>query len=423
MNEGYDVCRSNEVRTTCPVACGANVNCWSGEELRTANESQRLGARTIWTRIMRLDVESGVGAATCLAEGVVDPSAQCRRLRASNDSRYRAATATTPDRTWSGFLQYVTQQNPATKLRDIRDCDLLAASIQPGCSFTLDPTFTSLSDQVISREGQLTISWWMRSRDNTITDFKPALSIMSSLAPPYPLLVVSSYGPDALAFNLFNRCHPLQRTSAQHTVALPSDQWVHFAVSLGVLAADGTIQMSAMVNSQLQFKEIINWCVPDDLNIRSLVEGVVLNDNVMISPIELRTGDDALTIKELQQRFYRERSFYQHRAGPREADAVRLGGRLPYDTQRFVSPLALMAPPMISQTRALRSAACPYAFAESFRNWLWSTAVERNVICDSSHECTAQLQNSSLALLACNALDDSPVTHFGFPSGRLEQGR
>ena len=191
MNEGYDVCRSNEVRTTCPVACGANVNCWSGEELRTANESQRLGARTIWTRIMRLDVESGVGAATCLAEGVVDPSAQCRRLRASNDYRYRAATATTTDRTWSGFLQYVTQQNPATKLRDIRDCDLLAASIQPGCSFTLDPTFTSLSDQVISREGQLTISWWMRYRDNTITDFKPALSIMSSLAPPYPLLVVS----------------------------------------------------------------------------------------------------------------------------------------------------------------------------------------------------------------------------------------
>ena len=130
VSKGIDLCRSADVQATCPVACGTNLNCWDGGSSASSGAG---GERTLFNRVMLLE------AATCLAEGVADPVARCRELRAKGDPRYDAATETTADSTWKGYLQYVRGAGENGRMQDLTDCELLEASINPTCAFEVHP--------------------------------------------------------------------------------------------------------------------------------------------------------------------------------------------------------------------------------------------------------------------------------------------
>ena len=194
-------------------------------------------------------------------------------------------------------------------------------------------------------------------------------------------------------------------------------EWTHVAVALGTLDATGQRQLTLIINSRISSDDAIPWCEAAESDMQSLIQGVVINSNVLVSPIEVHAGASALSIKELQRRFYQQRSSYRHRRGPSEHDDERLNSQLSYDVAPFDSPFSLIAPAIISQDRADRVAQCPFALSEAFHDLVWRTAVEK-IICDGSHACSAGLRNSSVALLGCTA-DSSPKHFFGTESGTV----
>ena len=354
--KGDDVCRSSEVQALCPVACGSNVDCWEGSSgySQAANHSLR---GSVWERLMRLDVRLSVGATTCVAEGL-EPIPRCRELSASGDRRYAVATDQTSSASWKGFLRKIAGEgNKNLAARDIADCDLLEASISPTCSFALDPFFVRSADSLIAAgEPALTISFWIRQLGmvgaNTLS---VSMAIMSSLAPPYPLAVLWS-GPQLYSVDLFNRCSPAaQREGLSYSASLPADDWLFVAISLGSLNSEGERRLFVLFNSVTIQDDPIPWCEASDAELTTLVQGVVVSDSALISPIEVRVGKDALSVKQLQRRYYTQRPFYYHRIGPKTSDHIRENAKIAYDMSQFESPLSLMAPPMILQASSTQT--------------------------------------------------------------------
>ena len=293
--DSAQICSAKDVRQACPVACGIAEDCFQPHDSTDAGT-----AHALWTRIMRIELNA-VGATTCLSAATADPVAQCRSLRALNDSHY-VGDATTA--TWKLHLADEKRRHGASadSTFDVRDCEALERSIDPFCSFAHDPWLTSTADSQISNAGgAFTLTWWMKStRARSLpVQLKPRLAIFFSLAPPLPLLTINPVSDSLTRLTVFNRCQPSDSEGVDIFGMPLESKWTHLTVSLGALDEEGNRRLMVMVQSRVYFDTVIPWCRAADPAARSIVQGVSFQQSMLVSPIEVQAG--ALPAKASQK--------------------------------------------------------------------------------------------------------------------------
>jgi hypothetical protein len=137
-----NICSTEEVRSSCPVACETKVPCFIGSDSKKATHA-------IWNRIMHLTEESPGAGVVCVHEGV-DAVADCRK-------NMNVTTPKTRPGKWP--------DNRVHRDVTLNDCDVLARAIDPACSFSA-PWTKDVKTQ-ITQNGGFSIEFWWKAFETT----------------------------------------------------------------------------------------------------------------------------------------------------------------------------------------------------------------------------------------------------------------
>ena len=151
-----------------------------------------------------------------------------------------------------------------------------------------------------------------------------------------------------------------------------------------------------------------DWCQDETMD---FIQGITVPGGVVMSPIEVTASP--LSVKQLQESYYTNRGKFSIRRGPASFDEDRLGSPIQYDLPPggFPHPVSLVSPPIVLQTRSLRTDKCAYALGVEYNKKIWDDV--RIKTCAPPYECPAEILTNSTSLVTCSVDDASPAVFFG----------
>jgi hypothetical protein len=149
-----------------------------------------------------------------------------------------------------------------------------------------------------------------------------------------------------------------------------------------------------------------DWCLTDA---DDFIQAIQVPGGVLLSPIEITAAP--LVDKTLQERFYKAKPRYRVRRGPATFDSVRMTSTIDYDRAIYAYPTALVAPPLILQTRAEKTGVCKNNLGSLYAEQLWDETVN-GVTCELPYQCDDAFLANSTSLLSCRT-SAAPRTFFG----------
>lgn len=149
-----------------------------------------------------------------------------------------------------------------------------------------------------------------------------------------------------------------------------------------------------------------DWCLTEA---DDFIQAIQVPGGVLLSPIEITAAP--LVDKTLQERFYKAKPKYRVRRGPANFDSVRMTSTIDYDRAIYAYPTALVAPPLILQTRAEKTDVCRNNLGSVYAEQLWKQTVD-GVTCELPYQCDDAFLSNSTSLLSCRT-SSPPQTFFG----------
>ena len=299
------------------------------------------------------------------------------------------------------------------------DCNVLEVAVNPSCSFAVHDDWTKTINADIKDSGGYTVSFWWKAMEGTSWDSINAGQMLaySSLVPPRVLFALDFFGNgDSINYwiEAYDTCNDalenLNNIDGGEQFVVGS--WYFVAIVVGSPAESGDgrslfVMSGSQPGTQLTMKT--SWCsyMPDG---EDFIQALTVPGGLVISPIEV-TGS-ALSVKQLQNSYYTAKPQFRLRRGPASLDEDRLQSAIEYETPvaGYPFPTSLVAPPIVLQTRRLRTDQCKYDLGSQYNTKVWETAVD--VTCRAPYECSDDLTGSSTSLMACSS-DKAPDRFWG----------
>ena len=147
---------------------------------------------------------------------------------------------------------------------------------------------------------------------------------------------------------------------------------------------------------------------PSDTN--SFFQAIEINTPMLISPIMM--VPQYRTPKQLQEMYIQNFNEMSTRKGPLVTNRERINTRVPVDKADFAERSTLMSAPIIFQTRARKTATCPFSYSTRFIQNMHVKAVEEN--CDGSiYACDDSVVSRAEEIMACMGKIEVNDTYFG----------
>ena len=137
-----------------------------------------------------------------------------------------------------------------------------------------------------------------------------------------------------------------------------------------------------------------------------------VNTPMMISPIMMIP--EYKTRRELQEEFLKNVDHMRVRKGPLVADRERLETKIPVEKADYVQKSVLMAPPILFQTMARKTNACPFKYSSIFVEKIYSQALTNK--CDASvYDCDEAIMTQNESVFSCIGDNEENASFFGIP--------
>mmetsp|Transcript_24184 Transcript_24184/g.55181 ORF Transcript_24184/g.55181 Transcript_24184/m.55181 type:complete len:1352 (+) Transcript_24184:69-4124(+) len=192
-------------------------------------------------------------------------------------------------------------------------------------------------------------------------------------------------------FNMYH-CHPgaggLQAASVEFYVSSTPDpeDWTLYVINMR-LEGDKTMMMGRIdMDDQNEGEEVYfdQGCMWEGNATFPMLSAVHVGHEALLSPITAQA--QWLTGSQMQEIFYRQRSGYQLRQGPREHERTRIDKQFPRVQEPYSQRLLMISPPLILQKRRAEGA-CSSEFSDGVVETLSHLAAEGR--CQEPYTCTA----------------------------------
>jgi len=275
------ICSSATVRRECPVACAAQLPCFS-------NGQAPRNTYAIWERQMPLkeyDMSLNTnGDSICVREGI-DVVAECLELPANPQSFALIGTTDLSEKgdgrpgngRYCNSPPAPTDGGGCINLK-VWDCDVLKVAVNPSCSFGVKDSWTTRINAEIKANHGYTISFWWRAMKGTSWDSinKGQMLFFASMVPPRALFALDFYGNGAQidyfieAYDTCNQAQLENLNNIEGGQKFIVGEWYHVALVQGSPDPNGG-EASLFVMSGSHPGTINamkkNWCsyMPDGL--------------------------------------------------------------------------------------------------------------------------------------------------------------
>ena len=378
------VCSESFAVQNCPLACRARKACLE-------NTTDPIAFWT-WTSVRRIDAKTANGT-ICLSDRIIPNQLieECRSWRASN-SNLSAGD-------WLGGAEWLQslQDFDGSRL-DVTSCEALEAAIDDSCSFN-SVAVRNFTQASIRNGGDYTIAFWVKPIGESAVDdarsFVPQTHLMASLVPPRHNLAVGKYKTnDNPFFRIHSACEQgpdlLYENSEFEFQGFDFRGWTMLAF---VRTNSTPAQNAAHVNLDHNIEPSeFNQCF---YNNTALFEAIEFNSPMLITPIMM--VPEALTVSQVQKRFYRDLDGLSIRHGPRPV--TQSDQQVPLLKKEYPFRFAMIAPPILLQSRVNLSDTCPVSFSNY---WL---SIQRNevnkVTCAPPYRCSDAVLEQPSMTMAC----------------------
>ncbi len=414
------ICSTAEVRKQCPIACSAFQPCYE----------TNLDARstyTIWERQMPIrEYDAGLktnGDSICVRKGI-DVVKKCRDNEASPQIFGLIGKTDYSEKGVRGNGRWCNsppapQEVGGCKNLKVWDCRVLEVAVNPHCSFAVRDDWSTKINTEIRATGGYTLSFWWKAMEGTSWDTINTGQMLaySSLVPPRVLLALDFFGSGE-AINYWIEAYDTCNDALENLNNIDGGEkfevgsWYFVAVVVGSPRESGNgrslfVMSGSQPGTQLTMKT--NWCshMPEG---EEFIQAMTVPGGMVMSPIEV-TGRP-MSVKELQNSYYSSKPLHRLRRGPASLDEDRLNSIIDYETpiSGYPFPVSVVAPPILLQTRRLRTDRCLYALGTEYNEKVWNTAV--NVSCSAPYRCSDELKHERTSLMACSS-EDAPGLFWG----------
>lgn len=390
------ICKYGPAIENCPMACDARQECFG---------SKQPPSYFLWDSIRRVDRLAKNGT-VCLGDHVTKQQVVegCRSWVADAGEMENAKLQPEVQQ----WLETLTEMREQGSNRiDLTWCDQLELSIDEYCSFDMDVVRKFTKDPVENNAGDFTIAFWMqptgsRSLHYPEKRFYPSMSFYSSLSPPQHNLVIGktlSLNGAARLFSAPNGSHAGAHKSVKLWPASDTD-WTFVSISRK------SQLMRVVTNSaRNEGEEDLSFSLFNNSAMFSFLE---IPYAALISPIMLVPKE--LEFAAVQELYYIQEARMRFREGPsvsRQEAAQQ--DKVLLNKDDFVERSALLAAPIIFQTRVNPATSCPFKGSTAFIENEHAIAVTQ--VCAPPFQCEEDFKLAEQHTFACPG--DASKTRWG----------
>jgi hypothetical protein len=294
-----------------------------------------------------------------------------------------------------------------SKRLNIFSCDELERAIDTKCSFQAEAV-EEFTKEVLASGGDYSIAFWMKPTEKSSLNngrFFSQAHFMNTISPPQQNFAVGKYitYPDGetrintACFTGNGKYYSNNKLSQKS-----ADGWTFVTFR----RRNSTMPMeNAAFSNPIQSSNDRNTYAQCFYNSSSMFQMLEFNYPVLVSPIMLVPTD--LPFARIQAMYYNLVGDLKIRTGPLYVADT----RIPLNKKDYATQSALMAAPIVFQTRVVPSPTCPYTYS---RNWLQEQHLKVvNSTCRSPFLCNNDILRRPELTMACTGERITNGTQFG----------
>jgi hypothetical protein len=287
-------------------------------------------------------------------------------------------------------------------------CDELERAIDTKCAFQADEV-EKFTKEVLKNGGDYSIAFWMKPTEKSSLNngvFFPQAHFMNTISPPQHNFAVGKYitYPDGET-RINSACFTGYGNYYSNNKLSPAskDGWTF--VTFRRRNSTAPMENAAFTNT-IKSSNDHNSFAQCFYNSSSMFQMIEFNYPMLVSPIMMVPTD--LPFARIQAMYYNLVGDLKIRTGPLNvADPP----RIQLNKRDFTTHLALMAAPIVFQTRVVPSSSCPYTYS---RNWLQQQHLQVvNSTCRSPFQCNNDILSRPELTMACTGEGVTNRTQFG----------
>eukprot|EP00281_Chroomonas_sp_CCMP1168_P016014 CAMPEP_0206220982 /NCGR_PEP_ID=MMETSP0047_2-20121206/5167_1 /ASSEMBLY_ACC=CAM_ASM_000192 /TAXON_ID=195065 /ORGANISM="Chroomonas mesostigmatica_cf, Strain CCMP1168" /LENGTH=1725 /DNA_ID=CAMNT_0053643677 /DNA_START=282 /DNA_END=5460 /DNA_ORIENTATION=+ len=394
------LCQYEPARLNCPLSCGSRQECFAPPQAAIPHFT--------WDRLYRI-VSPGPNGTICLADDTrkSDVVAECRAWVAAGGPERDAELAFK----WKSLVM---DRHPGSLRVNLTVCDELETAIDEQCAFNASAV-RAFTEEVVANGGDYTISFWMKPLGEYAQipgtgRFFPFLQMLSSISPPTHNLALAKWTATNGDVRLFSACDRGLKDLFENVEIRESsnDGWTFYAFTRRNAREGGSGSKTTTVTESARFSEdgVMRQCL---YNESAFFRALEINYDVVISPIVMIA--EALPFAKVQRMYNNHMHSMQVRTGPHLTNKDRVASVIDIHKQDFEPRSALMAPPILFQTRTLPTPQCDSSYANEYIQGQHDKVKES--ICVSPFLCGEDVLTRPERTVGCRGEAIHNITQFG----------